>query len=198
MSHQVEIIDSSQVYRGFLKLGSYRLRHTLFAGGWGRELVRERLEGLGAASVLLYDPDGDRVALLEQFRIGALEDGEGAWLLETVGGHIGVGEDAEQVARRESVEEAGCELRALIPICRFWVSPGISDERISLYCGIADLSGIGGIHGLEEEGEDIRVRVVSAEEALAELYVGRANSTSILIALQWLALNRERLRAGDY
>ncbi|OGT90691.1 MAG: ADP-ribose pyrophosphatase [Gammaproteobacteria bacterium RIFOXYA12_FULL_61_12] len=198
MGHQVEIIDSVQVYKGFLKLGRYRLRHTLYAGGWGKEILRERLEGLGAASVLLYDPERDQVALLEQFRIGALEDGEGAWLLETVGGHIGPGEEAEQVARRESVEEADCALRALIPICRFWVSPGLSDERISLYCGIADLTGIGGIHGLEEEGEDIRVSVLSTEAALAELYGGRANSTSIVIALQWLALNRERLRSGDY
>lgn len=195
---QVDIIASERVYQGFLKLGRYRLRHSLFAGGWGGEIVRERLEGLGAASVLLYDPVRDEVALLEQFRIGALEDGEEAWLLETVGGHLGSGETAEAVARRESVEEAGCQVRALLPICRFWVSPGISDERISLFCGIVDTTGLGGIHGLEEEDEDIRVCVMPAEEALSELYTGRANSTSIVIALQWLAMNRNRLRAWDY
>ena len=92
MSRKVEIIESEQVYRGFLKLARYQLRHTLFSGEWSGEIVRERLQGLGAASVLLYDPQRDQVALLEHFRIGAYEAGEGAWLLETVGGHIGPGE----------------------------------------------------------------------------------------------------------
>jgi len=197
MDHQVEILDKQDTTVGFLTIGRYRLRHSLFSGGWSDEIKRDRLQGLGAASVLLYDPQRDQVALLEQFRIGALESGKDAWLLETVGGHIGVNESPEQVAHRESREEAGCDLRALIPICEFWVSPGLSDERISLYCGIVDSQGLGGVHGLDEEHEDIRVNVMPAQEAIDELYDGRANSTSIIIALQWLAMNRERLRTGD-
>lgn len=197
--HQVEVLESVDLDVGFLRVRSCRLRHSLFAGGLGRPLKRECLQGLGAASVLLYDPRRDQVALLEQFRIGAyLGSGgraEDAWLLETVGGHIGPGETPEQVAHRESLEEAGCVVEALIFICRFWVSPGLSDEQISLYCGLVDAQGMGGIHGLDEENEDIRVCVLSAEQALAELYGGRANSTSVIIALQWLAMNRERLRS---
>jgi ADP-ribose pyrophosphatase len=130
---------------------------------------------------------------LEQFRIGAMGCAEGAWLLETVGGHIGAGETPDQVAIRESREEADCEVRELLPIASFWVSPGLSDERIALYCGLIDSEGLGGIHGLDEEDEDIRVLVMPAQEAIAELYTGRANSTSILIALQWLVMNREAL-----
>jgi ADP-ribose pyrophosphatase len=190
----VEILASQDMDAGFLKIRSYRLRHGRFAGGWSGEIVRESLHGLGASSVLLYDPQRDQVALLEQFRIGALAAGEGAWLLETVGGHIGTGEQPEEVARRESMEEAACQLTELITICTFWVSPGLSDEQISLYCGLMDSSNLGGIHGLDEEGEDIRVCVMPAEEAIAELYTGRANSTSVIIALQWLAMNRDRLR----
>lgn len=190
----VQIIDREEARVGFLRINSFRLRHGLFQGGMGPELRRDRLEGLGAASVLLYDPKRDEVALLEQFRIGALEAGPGAWLLETVGGHIGPGETAEEVARRESIEEAGSEILELIPICRFYVSPGLSDEIISLYCGLVDTTNLGGIHGLVEEGEDIRVQVMSAEAAIAELYQGRANSTSIIIALQWLAMHRQQLR----
>lgn len=198
MKHKIKILDQREEKAGFLKIGHFRLRHSLFAGGWSNEIQRDRLQGLGAASVLLYDPELDQVALMEQFRIGALESGKDAWLYETVGGHVGPGEKPEEVARRESMEEADCELKALIPICEFWVSPGISDERISLFCGIVDSEGLGGIHGLDEEGEDIRVVVMPAQEAIGELYGGRANSTSIVIALQWLAMNRERLRGGDY
>ena len=198
MDHQIEILDQQETKSGFLKIGHYKLRHSLFAGGWSNEIKRDRLQGLGAASVLLYDPKLDQVALMEQFRIGALETGKDAWLYETVGGHIGPNEKPEEVAHRESMEEAGCELQALIPISEFWVSPGISDERINLYCGIVDAEGLGGVHGLDEEHEDIRVCVMSAQQAINELYGGRANSTSIIIALQWLAMNRERLQHGDY
>ncbi len=194
MGLDVEILDQQSQKVGFLRIGSYRLRHSLFQGGWSQEIRRDRLEGLGAASVLLYDPKRDEVALLEQFRIGALDSGEDAWLLEAVGGHIGQDETPETVARRESEEEAGCQLLELIPISCFWVSPGISDERIYLYCGLVDTGHLSEFHGLEEEGEDIRLSVLPAEKAIAELYQGRADSTSIIIALQWLAMNRERLR----
>ena len=76
MEHQVEILEKQDERAGFLKIGHFRLRHTLFAGGWSEEIKRDRLQGLGAASVLLYDPKLDQVAVTEQFRIGALESGE--------------------------------------------------------------------------------------------------------------------------
>jgi ADP-ribose pyrophosphatase len=69
-------------------------------------------------------------------------------------------------------------------------------ERISLFAGLVSARGAGGVHGLDHEGEDIRVVVLAADDALAELYGGRADSTSLIIALQWLALNRGRLRSG--
>ncbi len=196
MDYQTEILQRETLYRGFFRLDRYRLRHRLFEGGWSDEIQRERLEGLGAASVLLYDPVRDCVVLIEQFRIGALESGKGAWLLETVGGYVGEGEQPEDVARREVREEAGCDVGELIPVCSLWVSPGLSAERIALFVGLVDAPGAGGIHGLDHEGEDIRVVVMSTDQALAELYTGRADSTSIVITLQWLAMNRERLRAG--
>jgi hypothetical protein len=39
--------------------------------------VRERIEGMRAASALRYDPLTDQVVLVEQFRIGALGHGRG-------------------------------------------------------------------------------------------------------------------------
>ena len=194
MDYQVEILDSQTGYDGFFELKRFRLRHSLFSGGWSAELERERIERLQAASVLLYDPNRDQVVMIEQFRVGALEEGPGAWLLETVGGLIEPGESAEEVARREAREEAGCLPLELAHICDFYVSPGTATERIHLYCGRVDSSRAGGVFGLEEEGEDIRVEVLSAEQAIAELYGGRVNSTSAIIAVQWLAMNRGALR----
>jgi ADP-ribose pyrophosphatase len=194
MKYRIEVLDSETCCDGFFLLKRYRLRHSLFAGGWSEEIVRERVERLRAASVLLYDPVADAVVMIEQFRIGALEQGEGAWLLETVGGLVEPGQDPDDVARREAWEEAGCEILDLLPICEFFVSPGTSVERIHLFCGRVDSRNAEGIHGLAHEGEDIRVEVLGAEQAIAELYTGRINSTSAIISTQWLAMHRMRLR----
>ena len=194
MRYVYQIIENQPVYEGFLKIHRYCVKHDLFAGGTSAELVRERLEALRASSVLLYDPILDRVVLVEQFRIGALEQPDNPWLVETVGGYVGANEAPEEVARREAVEEANCEIRQLEPICTFMVSPGISVDRIHLFCGQVDASRAGGVHGLDHEGEDIRVLVMDADAAIGELYQGRMNSTSVIIALQWLALNKDALR----
>ncbi len=194
MKYSFNIIDSKEVYDGFLKINRYRLTHELYEGGNCDEIVRERLERLRAASVLLYDAKTDQVVLVEQFRIGAIDHQPRPWLIETVGGYLGPDETPQEVARREAVEEANCEIQNLEPICEFMVSPGISVDRIHLFCGQVDASKAGGVHGLDHEGEDIRVVVMDAEQAIGELYGGRMNSTSVIIALQWLAGRRDELK----
>jgi len=191
---RVDLLRIETCYKGFLGLNRYHLRHQLFSGEMSPPLVRERIESFQAAAVLLYDPKRDAVVLIEQFRIGAMEGESGAWVLEVVGGIIEAGEMAETVAVREAMEEADCQVTELQPITRFMVSPGFSNERIHLFCGRVDAANAGGVHGLSEEGEDIRVVVMPADQALSELYGGRANSTSIIVALQWLAANREKLQ----
>ena len=194
MDYQVEIIEKESRYDGFFQLSAYRLRHSLFSGGWSADIVRERVERLQAASVLLYDPHLDRVVLIEQFRIGAIENGKRAWLYEVVGGLMKEHERPEDVARREAIEEAGCEILDLVPITQFYVSPGTATEQIHLFCGRVDASNAGGVFGIEAEGEDIRAHVIPADEAIAGLDNGTIDSTSVIIALQWLALHREELR----
>ncbi len=194
MKYQYRIIDAESMSDGFLPLKRYRLQHSLFAGGMCAEIVRERVEGYQAASMLPYDPIRDEVVLVEQFRIGAMEDKGGAWILEVVGGIIEADRSPEQVARKEAMEESGCEALELVPVCEFMVSPGTTTERIHLFCGQVDSSLADGIHGVDEEGEDIRVVVLPADEAIQGIATGRINSTASIIALQWLALNRDDLR----
>ncbi|HEY5719211.1 MAG TPA: NUDIX domain-containing protein [Gammaproteobacteria bacterium] len=181
-------------HQGFFRLERYRLRHTLFAGGWSPPLTRELLERGHAAAVLPYDPVRDEVVLIEQFRVGAMQAPGGPWLVEIVAGIIEGDEKPADVAVREAREEAGLELLELLPICRYLVSPGGTSEAIHLYCGRVDASTAGGIHGLAEEGEDIRVFSLPVVDAMEMLRTGLIDAASPLIALQWLALNRERLR----
>ena len=57
-----------------------------------------------------------------------------------------------------------------------------------------DTEGVGGVYGLAEEDEDIRVQAVAFEEAWQWFKEGRINSASPIIALQWLAMQRGTLR----
>ncbi|NNJ90854.1 MAG: NUDIX domain-containing protein [Gammaproteobacteria bacterium] len=187
MNKKYEILECSTLLNDFLTVKAYRLKHDLFSGGQSHELRRLRLEKEKAVSVLLFDPDNNAVVMVEQFRIGAREMPE-SWLLENPAGYVEQGESSEDVAVREVREETGCELSALTHICEFLVSPGISNERIDLYCGRVDSSNAAGIHGLDHEGEDIRVEVLTLKQAKSELYSGRINSTSTIISMQWLLL----------
>ena len=192
----VEVIDKTTAYQGYFRLDRYRLRHRLFAGGWSKEISREILERGHAAAVLPYDPAGDAVVLIEQFRAGPFARGAGdsPWLLEIVAGIIDGEETPERVARREAVEEAGLEITEMIPIVGYYASPGAVSEHIEVYLGRVDSAGAGGVHGLEAEGEDIRVVPVSFDEAMAWLAAGRIMASPAIIALQWLALNRDEVR----
>lgn len=194
MDKNFKVLNKEVVYQGFFRLEKYRLKHTLFAGGWSDELDRELFRRGNCVAVLLYDPDKDKVVLIEQFRVGAILRPEPAWLLEIVAGAIEEGETAEEVAYREAIEEAGCQIKALKVISEFYTTPGGSSEWITLFCGRVDSIGIGGIHGLDHEHEDILVSTVSFEEAYRLLEQGKINSGIPIIAIQWLALNRDKLR----
>ncbi|MDV6344252.1 ADP-ribose diphosphatase [Nitrosomonas sp. Is37] len=190
----VEIIRKELCFQGFFRMERYTLRHRLFSGSWSQPIIRELLERGHAAAVLPYDPARDQVVLIEQFRVGAMPISSGPWLMEIVAGIIEANESAEEVVRREAVEEAGCDIHELVPLYDYLVSPGGTTERIALFCGKVDSTHVDGIYGKMEEGEDIKVHVMTVDKALSLLASGKIIAASAIIALQWLALNRERLR----
>ncbi|HYM04164.1 MAG TPA: NUDIX domain-containing protein [Stellaceae bacterium] len=192
----MEVLDRETVYQGFFRIDRYRLRHRLFAGGWSAELSREVFERGRAVGVLLYDPQSDAVVLIEQFRLAAQLAGFSAWQLEIVAGIIDHdGESEADVARREASEEAGLAVAGdLVPIQRLLTSPGGTTETVALYCGRVDSQDAGGIHGLAEEHEDIKVVVKRFREVRRLLRDGKIENAFLLIALHWLADNRSMLR----
>lgn len=189
----VVIEQRETLFQGFYRLDKLHLKHKLFEGGYSKTITRELFVRHHAVGALIYDPKQDSVLLIEQFRVGALTDTY-PWQLEIVAGLIKPGEDLEEVARRETEEEAGISLGRVEKVMHFLPSPGGSDEAFTLFVAEADLSVAGGVFGLPEEGEDIRVSVVSREEALNFLTSGRINNAACIIALQWLALNYANLQ----
>lgn len=192
---QFEILARETVYQGFFRLEHYTLKHTLFNGGWSKPITRELFRRGNCVAVLLYDPVRDEVVLIEQFRVGAVLQPQRAWLLEIVAGAIEEGETAVEVAYREAIEEAGCEIQQLIEIQQFYTTPGGCSERITLFCGRVDSTSVGGIHGLDEEDEDIRVSAVKFDRVFQMLEEGLIESGIPIIAIQWLYIHRDRLRA---
>ena len=186
---RVEVTEKETAFKGYFQVDRYHLRHRKFDGGWTGVMSREIFERGHAAAVILYDPQRDRVALIEQFRPGAYAAGMEPWLIEVVAGIIEPGEAPEEVVRREAVEEAGCEVLDLHFIGRYLTTPGGSSESIHLYCGRFDSRGAGGIHGLDHEHEDIRVLPLTRQEALERLAAGQVTNLICAAALQWLALN---------
>lgn len=191
----VERIEDECLHQGFFRLERRHLRHRKFEGGWSEEVVREVHVRHDAVGVLLYDPERDEVVLVEQLRAGALDDPITPWKMEVVAGLIENGEQPADVARREAQEEAGCEVGELIELYTYYPSPGACNERVTLFCGLVDSCGLGGVHGLDEEHEDIRVHVLGFPKALELLEAGRLDNAMSLIAFLWLARERASLRA---
>lgn len=188
------LIDRQTCFQGFFRMEKVNFKHRLFQGGWSREIGREIFIRGNATCVLPYDPVEDSVVLLEQFRPGALLEESSPWLLELVAGMNDEGELPEQVACREAKEEADLELGVLEKICEYLVSPGGTTEKVFLYCAKVNVQGVGGVFGLAEEDEDIKVHVLAFEDAYDMVKTGVINNAPAIMAMQWLALNRGRLK----
>ncbi len=190
----VHVLRREVAWQGYFRIDRLVIDHALYEGGRSGELVREVLERGAVGAVLPWDPRRDELVLIEQFRPGPFAAGDECWLLESVAGVLEPGEDAAGLAHREAREESGCEITALEPMYRFYTSPGASTEHVELFCGRIDADGLGGVHGLADEGEDIKVHVVTRTEAASLLERGRILNAKTIISLQWLLLNHEWLR----
>ena len=195
MNYTWKLNKHTTLFQKYFQLDEYILSHELYRGGYSEEFSREIFERGSAVALLPYDPKCRKVVLIEQFRAGAIHAKTSPWLIECIAGIVEAGETEEQVAIRESHEEAGCEIKQLHLISRYFVSPGGTTEECTLYCGIIDSAGVGGIHGLANENEDIRVEVVKADTAFQWVRDGVIKSSATIIALQWLELNEEQLSA---
>lgn len=188
-----EIETDTVICQSFYQMREVVLNHQRFEGGRAT-LKRDLFWRPDAVCVLLYDPKVEKVVLIEQFRIGTIDHPRSPWLLELVAGLVEEGESPSDVVYRESIEESGAAVLALEHITRFTPSPGGVREYIDLFCAQVDSSELGGIHGLEEEGEDIKVHLFPVDHAFAMLKSGEIDNAPAIIALQWLQLNRASLK----
>ena len=190
----VKLLAEKPLYQGFFKMQQLSFKHRLFAGGWSGNVSREVFERGHAVVVLPYDSERDQVVLIEQLRIPALATAKTPWLLELVAGMIEPGEEPIDVARRELFEETGLSARQITPINSYLTSPGGTTERLYCFWADIDASQAKGLHGLAQEHEDIKLHVVTRQQAYQMVEQGEIDNASTMIGLQWLQLHYQNLR----
>lgn len=183
------------LYKGFFSLLEYRFQYRKFDGSVSEMVTREILERGHAVVLLAYDDKRDEVVLIEQIRIAAIDTKDSPWMLELIAGMMDhENESTEEVAKREAMEEAGIVIGKCKPIISYLASPGGLTEQLHILVGKVDSSTAKGVHGLAEENEDIKVHVVSREQAYKWVEEGVINNAASIIALQWLQLNHLKLK----
>ena len=183
----VTIESREFLFRGFIQVEKVSFRHRLFnQPDYSPVIQRELIHRPEAAGVLLYNDQQQRFALIEQFRVGALNDSESAWQLEVIAGVLDGDEAPEDCIRRESLEESGCEVQQLQHLFSFYPSAGACSEFFHLYAAEVELPKMGGIFGMPDEGENIQLHLFDYSEVGTLLRNGRLRNAPVIMALQWL------------
>lgn len=139
-----------------------------------------------AVGIVAVD-DADRVVLVGQFRY-TLD----AYSWEIPEGGVPPDEDPLEGARRELREETGLEAAEWSALGRIHLSNSISDEAGILYLATGLMDGRATPDGTEE----LEVRRVPFEEALAMTGDGRITDIMSMAAIQAVALQRLADRAA--
>ncbi|MBS0532557.1 MAG: NUDIX hydrolase [Proteobacteria bacterium] len=154
---------------------------------------RDILIGGKVIAVLPVDLERDEVVLIRQFRLPAhIGTGKGD-MVEIVAGRIEPGETPEVSASRECVEEIGVAPDRLVELFSFMTTPGITDETIMLFLASVDAARVPAQSGAADEGERIETIRLPIDDAVALVQGGGVANGPLILALQWLALNRTRL-----
>jgi ADP-ribose pyrophosphatase len=190
-----EILLREVLFQGYFRVERLHFQHDRFDGGQSPIYTREIFHrSPHVAGVLLFDPQHDKVVMIEQFRVAPADAGHKPWMIELVMGMVDANETPEQAARREAVEEAGCVVQELQPIAGYFSSPGGTSEYIHLFAGRVTAPADGGLFGITAENEDIKVHVMDAVQAISLLYTNKIQDAQTLVAMQWFAMHHTELR----
>ena len=188
MTLKYKILNKQNLYSGFFSLNKYEFIHQKHNGDWTDKIQREVFSGAHVSTLLPYDPIRNEIILIQQFRAGVLSRYDDDYLYEIVAGIIDEGENAEDTAKRECLEETGCEVKMIIPIQGYFPAPGSSESYYHLFLGKVD--GFDGekIMGLESENENILVKSFKVGHVREMLKNNQIKNGLTLIALQWFFL----------
>ncbi len=185
----VELSQPKLLAKGFRDYSRYGVK---MRGPHPLTQTRDVLAGGKVVAVLSIDIARDEIVLIRQFRLPAhLATGKGD-MVEIVAGRADQGEAALDAARRECQEELGVAPARMVELFSYLTTPGITDEQVTIFAASIDAAAVpkettGG-------GEHIRTLRVPIDAALDALARNTIQNGPAVIGLQWLALNRQRLK----
>ncbi len=166
------VVESSYEFRG--RLIKVRTDQVVLPNG--RRAHREVVEHPGAVAILAVTSENE-VLLVRQYRHAVGDE-----LLEIPAGKLEVGEDPGTCAARELREETGYRPGKLVPLGRFYTSPGFANEVIHVFLATGLTWS-----GRDTDGDEmILVDRVPVQEALRMARQGRFQDAKTLVALLWL------------
>lgn len=149
----------------------------------GKEKTREIVRHPGACVLVPLLDDG-RVCLIRNFRVSVNET-----LVELPAGTLEPGEPPEATAARELIEETGYRAAKIELLHKFYLSPGILDEKMHLYLATGLTEG----QSAREEGEEIENLVVTWAEAIDMVFRGVIQDAKTIVGLLWVDRSRADL-----
>ncbi len=188
MKPKYKIINKKNLYTGFFNLNKYQFIHQKHDGNWTNEVEREIFSGAHVSTLLPYDPIKKEIILIKQFRAGVISRYDDDYLYEIVAGIIDNNEKPEETAKRECLEETGCEVNKIKTIQSYFPAPGSSESYYHLFLGEVNSFKGKRIMGLKNENEDILVKAFKVDHVRKMLKNKQIINGLTLIALQWFFL----------
>lgn len=140
----------------------------------GRIVHWEKVEHPGAVGIVPVLPD-EKIVMVRQYR-----NATNMVILEIPAGKLSPGEDPDECARRELIEETGYRPGELVKMAEFYNSPGYSDEYFHIYMA----------KGLEPDDsgkldidEFLEEEVIGLDEAIAKIPSGEIRDAKTIIGL---------------
>lgn len=144
--------------------------------------ARDIIEHPGAVVILPMVDEG-HVCLIENYRIAVRQT-----LVELPAGTLEKGEQPIETAHRELAEETGFRASTMEPLCEFFMSPGILQERMHLFLATGLTAGEPAL----EPDEVIQPRIVTWADAVQMAMAGGIQDAKSLTGiLLYEALRRD-------
>lgn len=171
-------LSSRRVYSG--RIINLDIDAVRFPNGSTGELEMIRHSGASAVVPFLGDPGGDdpQILLLKQYRYAA-ED----FLYEIPAGRLDPGENPIDCAKRELMEETGCEAERIEHLYTFYTTPGFTDEQIHAFMAVGLKRGDSRL----ETDEFITVETMTLSHALGLIQKGEIKDAKTALAILYAA-----------
>ena len=139
----------------------------------GSQHAKDIVRHPGAVTIVPLLDDG-RICFVENYRVAV-----GERLVELPAGTLEPPEEPMKTALRELAEETGYRAAHIEYLTTFCMSPGILDEKMYVYVA----SGLTAGDMALEAGEDIRVLLLTWQEALTRVRDGRIHDAKSVAGL---------------